>query len=205
MNQTNLFSGLRDFLILWSSQSVSKLGTSMTKFALIIWVFDQSGTALSITLLTIFSLVPSILFSFAAGTLADRWDKKRIMLLADFLAAAGTVTVLILFRTNHLQIWHVYVINFILSFMNAFQAPASYVATTLLVPKEQYVRASGLNALSASIVTILAPAFGSAIFAFGGLQTVLIIDIVAFFIAFVILLVFVKIPKVVPAMEKAKE
>jgi MFS family permease len=111
MKKITMFIGLRDFFILWSSQSVSKLGTAMTSFALIIWVYNQKGTASSITILSICTLVPSILFSFVAGTLADRWDKKRIMLFADFLAAMGTVTVLILFRTNTLQIWHLYIIN----------------------------------------------------------------------------------------------
>lgn len=205
MNKTNIFSGLRDFFILWSSQSVSSFGTAMTNFALIIWVYNQKGTASSITLLSICSLVPSILFSFVAGTLADRWDKKRIMLLADLMAAIGTSIVLTLYLTNNLQIWHLYVINFLLSFMNAFQSPASYVATTLLVPKEHYVRVSGLYAFSGSIVTILAPAFGSALFAFGGLKTVLIIDLATFAVAFTILLVFIRIPKITSTAENVKE
>ena len=205
MNKTNMFSGLRDFFILWSSQAVSSLGTAMTSFALIIWVYNQKGTASSITLLSICSLVPSVLFSFVAGTLADRWDKKRIMLLADLMAALGTTTVLMLYLTNHLQIWHLYIINFLLSFMNAFQGPASYVATTLLVPEEHYVRVSGLHAFSGSIVTILAPALGSAILAFCGLKTVLIIDLTAFAIAFTILLVWIKIPKITTATEEVKE
>lgn len=205
MKKINIFSGLRDFFVLWSSQSVSSLGTAMTNFALIIWVYNQKSTASSITLLSICSLVPSILFSFIAGTLADRWDKKRIMLLADLMAAIGTTTVLMLYLTNNLHIWHLYVINFLLSFMNAFQSPASYVATTLLVSKEHYVRVSGLHAFSGSIVTILAPAFGSALFAFGGLKTVLFIDLATFAVAFVILLVFIKIPKITSATEKVKE
>ena len=205
MKKPNMFSGLRDFFILWSSQFVSSLGTAMTNFALIIWVYNQKGTASSITLLSICSLVPSILFSFVAGTLADRWDKKRIMLLADFMAATGTVTVLVLYLTNNLQIWHLYIINFLLSFMNAFQNPASYVATTLLVPKEHYVRVSGLNALSGSIVTILAPALGSALYAFADLKTVLLIDLATFAVAFVILLVFIKIPKIASAAGEVTE
>ena len=161
MKQLNIFAGLRDFLILWGSQSVSTLGTAMTNFALIVWVYGQKGTASSITLLSVCSFVPSILFCFIAGTIADRWDKKRIMLAADLVAALGTVTVLILYLSSTLQIWHLYIINFLLSFMNAFQNPASYVATSLLVPKEHYVRVSGLHAFSGSIVTILAPALGS--------------------------------------------
>jgi len=205
MKKQNIFSGLRDFLILWSSQAVSTLGTAMTSFALIIWVYEQKGTASSITLLSICSLVPSILFSFVAGTLADRWDKKRIMLLADTVAAVGTVTVLVLHTTNNLQIWHLYVINFLLSFMNAFQGPASYVATTLLATREHYVRVSGLYAFSGSIVTILAPALGSALLAFGDLKLVLFIDLATFAVAFVILLFFIKIPKIANTTDEAKE
>ncbi len=203
--KNHLFSGLRDFLILWSSQFVSTLGTAMTNFALIVWVYGQKGTASSITLLSICSLLPSILFSFVAGTIADRWDKKRTMLVTDAFAALGTITVLVLYITSALQIWHLYIINFLLSFMNAFQGPATYVATSLLVPKEQYVRVSGLQAFSGSIVTILAPALGSAVLAVGGLKTVLIVDLITFSIAFSILLLFIKIPAIKYKAEEIKE
>jgi len=205
MKKINLFLGLRDFLVLWSSQFVSTLGTAMTNFALIIWVYGQKGTASSITLLSVCSLLPSILFSFVAGTIADRWDKKRTMLVTDAFAALGTITVLVLYFASALQIWHLYIINFILSFMNAFQGPASYVATSLLVPKEQYVRVSGLQAFSGSIVTILASALGSMVLAFGGLKTVLIIDLITFSIAFSILLLFIKIPAIKRNAEEVKE
>jgi len=205
VKKQNIFSGLRDFLILWGSQAVSSLGTAMTSFALVVWVYGQKGTASSITLLTMCSLIPSILLSFIAGTLADRWDKKRIMLLADFLAACGTATVLVLYSFSALRIWHLYIINFLLSFMNAFQSPASYVATSLLVPKEQYVRVSGLYAFSGSIVTILAPAIGSTLLAFGELRLVLFIDLATFGAAFVILLFFIKIPEIASKTGEAKE
>jgi MFS family permease len=205
MNKTNIFSGLRNFFVLWSSQAVSSLGTAMTNFALIIWVYNQKGTASSITLLTVCSFLPTILFRFIAGTIADRWDKKRIMLLADLAAACGTVTVLVLYSSSALQVWHLYIINFLLSFMNAFQSPASYVATSLLVPKEQYIRVSGLQSFSGSVVMILAPALGSTLLAFGGMRTVLIIDLASFAVAFITLLVFVKIPDVVRDTEEVRE
>lgn len=205
MNKTNIFSGLRDFLVLWSSQAVSSLGTAMTDYTLIIWVYNQKGTASSITLLTICSFVPTILFRFVAGAIADRWNKKRIMLLADLIAACGTVTVLVLYSFSALQVWHLYIINFLLSFMNAFQRPASYVATSLLVPKEQYIRVGGLQSFSGSIITILAPALGSILLAFGGITTVLIIDLVSFAVAFVTLLFFIKIPDMVRRTEEIRE
>ena len=126
---------LRSFLLLWGSQTVSELGTAMTSYALIIWIYEQKGTASSITLLTVCSFLPTIFFRFIAGTLADRWNKKHIMLCADLMAAFGTIVVLVLFSYSALMVWHIYVINVLLSFMNAFQNPASFVATSLLVPK----------------------------------------------------------------------
>lgn len=205
MNKKSIFKGLRSFLILWSSQTVSSLGTAMTNFALIIWVYGQKENASSVTLLTICSFLPTILFRFIAGTIADNWDKKRIMLIADFVAACGTLTVFILYAFSALQIWHLYVINILLSFMNAFQSPASYVATSLLVPKEQYTRVSGLQSFSGSVVSILAPALGSVLLTFGGLPLVLIIDLTSFAVAFFTLLLFIKIPVIEQKTVECKE
>jgi len=143
-------------------------------FALIIWIYEQKGTASNITLLTICSFLPTIFFRFIAGALADRLDKKCIMLLTDFIAACGTVTVLVLYSFFVLRIWHLYIINILLSFMNAFQNPVSFVATSLLVPKKHYTRVSGLQSFSGSVVSILAPALGSCLLAFGGMTLVII-------------------------------
>ena len=205
MNMKSIFKELQSYLILWSSQTVSSLGTAMTEFALIIWIYGQTGNASSVTLLTICSFLPTIIFRFIAGTIVDNWDKKRIMLIADFTAACGTLTVLILYSVSALQIWHLYVINILLSFMNAFQCPASYVATSLLVPKEQYTRVSGLQSFSGSAVSILAPALGSILLTFGELSIVLIFDLISFAIAFLSLLFFIQIPIIEQKTVKVRE
>ena len=205
MKKISFIMELRSFLLLWSSQTVSELGTAMTNYALIIWVYGQKGTASSVTLLTICSFLPTIFFRFIGGTLADRWDKKRIMLLADFVAACGTVAVLGLYSFSALRIWHLYLINVLLSFMNAFQTPASFVATSLLVPKEHYSRVGGLQGIAGSAVSILAPALGSCLLAFGGMKVVLICDLLSFFFAFVVLLFFIKIPRIEQIEEKSSE
>lgn len=193
--KANLFSGLKTFMVLWAGQTVSSFGTSMTNYALMLWAYQQNGTASSITMLAVCSFLPSILFCFAAGTLADRWDKKKIMLVSDCIAAIGTVMVFVLYTTGALMLWHLYIINFTLSFMNAFQTPASYVAVSLIAPKEQYARVSGMQAFSNSLVNILTPAMAAAVMSFGGLKAVLIFDLVSFAFAFTSLLLFVRIPK----------
>lgn len=201
MKNKNQFYGMRDFLILWGSQAVSSLGSSMTSFALIIWVYQQKGTAASISLLSFFTYLPSILFCFIAGTIADRWDKKKIMLISDLIAAMGTLAIFILYNTGSLAIIHLYIVNFLISFMNAFQSPASYVATSLLVPKDKYDKASGLQAFSSSLVSILTPSAATAVLALGGLNAVFIIDFITFITAFSILLLCIKIPKIAQSEE----
>ena len=196
---------LKGFLILWGSQAVSSLGSSLTSFALILWVYQQQHTATSIALLSFFTYLPSILFCFIAGTLADQWNKKKIMLVSDLFAALSTLAIAILFFTGALQVWHLYVANFVNSFMNAFQNPASYVAVSLLVPKEQYARASGLQAFSGSLIRILTPPLASAILSFGSLTMVFLIDLGTFLFAFFVLLFFVKLPLLPKGMEQRKE
>lgn len=205
MKNLILIKELRSFLLLWGSQTVSELGTAMTSYALIIWIYEQKGTASSITLLTICSFLPTIFFRFIAGTLADRWNKKHIMLCADLMAAFGTIVVLVLFSFSALMVWHIYVINVLLSFMNAFQNPASFVATSLLVPKKYYTRVGGLQSFSGSAISILAPALGSCLLAFGGMTVVLVCDLVSFSVAFFILLFFIKIPEIECPEEKTNE
>lgn len=186
---------LHSFLLLWGSQTVSQLGTAMTDYAIIIWVYSQKGTASSVTLLSVCSFLPTIFFRFLAGSAVDRWNKKRVMLIADLLAACGTLAVLVLHSTDVLQIWHLYVINFLLSLMNAFQEPASFVAVSMLVPKEHYARAGGLQGFSGAAVSILAPALGAVLVAAGGLDLVLIIDLATFAFAFFVLLFLIRIPE----------
>ena len=187
---------LHSFLLLWGSQTVSQLGTAMTDYAIIIWVYSQKGTASSVTLLTVCSFLPTIFLRFLAGSMVDRWNKKRIMLIADLLAACGTLAVFVLHSAKVLEIWHLYVINFLLSLMNAFQEPASFVAVSMLVPKEHYARAGGLQGFGGAAISILAPALGALLLAYGGLEMVLIVDLATFAIAFLVLLFLIRIPEV---------
>ena len=102
------FYELKNFLILWSTQSISQLGSSMTAYALTLWLYEKTGSSLSTAALTICSYAPYVLMSIFAGALTDRLDKKKIMLCCDTFAAMCTVTILVLFRTGQLAVWHLY-------------------------------------------------------------------------------------------------
>ena len=186
---------LKDFLILWSTQSVSQLGSSITAFALTLWLYEKTGSSLSTAALAICSYAPYVLMSIFAGALTDRFSKKKTMLGCDVFAAICTIIVFALFRTNRLAVWHLYVLNVISGLMNTVQQPASEVAMTLIISERHYQKTSGLRSLSNSLISILNPLIATALYSFAGLNGVVAVDIGSFLVAFTALLFFIRIPE----------
>ena len=199
----NLFNlkGLKYFLILWSTQGLSALGSAMTSFALVIWSYQQQGSALTTAGLTVCSYAPYVLLSIFAGSLADRWDKKKTMALCDLFAALTTAAVLILLETGRLEIWHLYGINALNGLMNTIQQPAGEVAVTRLTPAEQVQRVAGLRSLSGSLVTLLSPVLAAAALTLLGLEAVIAFDLATCAVA-VGSLLLIQIPEGRTAAEK---
>ncbi len=186
---------LRPYLMLWSTQAISALGSGMTSYALVLWLYLRSGSALGTALLSVCSYAPYVAMSIFAGTLSDRWNKKRTMLVCDLLAALSTVAVFLLIKADALNAWHLYILNALNGLMNTIQQPASEVAATLLIPKDDYQKTSGLRSLSQSLNSILTPILATALFAFGGIDAVIAIDLITFVFAFLTLLLFIEIPE----------
>lgn len=185
----------RKYIILWISQSISQLGSSMTSFALILWAYEQSQSALSVSLMSFCDYVPYILMSMFVGTFIDVHRKKVIMLAADTVAAVGSLSVLFLFVTGHLSVWNIYIINVVMGITTAFQQPASAVAVGRLVPKDKISNVSGMNSFSSNLIIVFKPMLAAALFVVGGLPIILVIDLVSFAIAFCVLLFFIPIPE----------
>lgn len=200
----NTLKELKTFIILWLTQALSSLGSSMTGFALVIWLYNDSGSALTTALLTVCSYAPYVIVSIFAGAISDKWNKKAVMLVCDSFAALTTVCVLVLFKTGSLEVWHLYILNALNGLMNSVQSPASDVAATLLTPEKHYQKTSAMRYFSNSLVSILTPALAAAIVSFAGLDAVIAFDLATFAVAFTVLLFFIKIPEV-PQNESSKE
>lgn len=176
-------------------QSLSQLGSSMTAFALILWLYERTGSSLGTAALTICSYAPYVLMSIFAGALTDRLDKKKTMLACDVQAVLCTVVMYGLYRTNRLMVWHLRALNAASGLMNTVQQPASEVAMTLIIPERFYQKTSALRSLSRSLVSILNPLLATAVYALAGLDGVVAADVGSFAVAFVALQFFVKIPE----------
>ncbi len=185
----------KNYIIFWLSQSVSQLGSSMTSFALIIWAYEQTNSAMTVSLMTFYSYLPYIIVSIFAGAFIDEQKKKTIMLCSDFIAAICSTIVFVLLFLNRIEIMHICMVNFIIGFTNSFQSPAESVAIGLMVPKDRYFKVSGLNSFSNSLLTVAAPMLAAFISSFMGLKGVIMIDLITFVFAFIILLLFIKIPE----------
>lgn len=186
---------LKTYLLLWSTQSLSALGSGLTGYALVLWLYAQSGSALKTALLSVCSYAPYVLMSIFAGALSDRWNKKKTMLLCDLMAALSTVAVLALIKTGRLEVWHLYATNAFNGLMNTVQQPAAEVAATMLIPEEHYQKTSGLRSFSQSLNSILTPVIATALFAFAGIDTIIVADLATFAAAFLTLLIFIRIPE----------
>jgi MFS family permease len=176
-------SGLRTFLVVWSGQFVSLIGTHLTAFALSIYVYQETGEATQLAMILLASQLPQILFTPFAGALVDRWDRRWAMILSDTGAGASTLAIAALLWTGNLEVWHLYPLLAIQGIFQTFQWPAYSAATTLLVRKENYGRAAGLIQLGEGIGMVLAPALAGVLLALGGLAAVISVDVITFLIA----------------------
>lgn len=194
---------LRTFLIVWAGQFVSLIGSSMTRFALIIWIFQQTGDALDLALLGFFSYGAYVIVSLFAGVLVDRYDRKRIMLLADTGSGIATMILLVLFSTGDLQLWHLFVAQAVSGALEALQVPAYGAATTLMMPKKHYNRASGLASFAQFGAEVIAPFLAGTLLVIIGIEGVMLLDVLTFFVA-VGTLAFVHIPGVEIQLQEKK-
>ena len=185
----------KKYIVFWLSQSVSQLGSAMTSFALILWVYTVNHSAFTVSMMSFCSYVPYIIVSLFAGTFVDRHNKKKIMLVSDTIAAVCTCFIFSMWIFGSLQIWHIYIVNSVIGFMNAFQSPASSVAIGKMVPKEKLANVSGMNSFSGNLVSVLTPVIASFLFAISGFKAILMIDLGSFLVAFLVLLLLIQIPE----------
>ncbi len=189
---------LKKYIILWLSQSVSGLGSSMTGFALVLWAYGQSRSAMSVSMMLFCNYVPYVILSLFVGSFIDRHHKKAIMLASDSVAAVGSLAVLAFLLMGRLAVWNIYVFNVVAGITNAFQQPASAVAVGRLVPEEKISNVSGMNSFSHNLIVVFSPMLAAFLFAAGGLSIILLVDLASFAFAFCVLLFFITIPEQEP-------
>ncbi|MDJ0658639.1 MAG: MFS transporter [Crocosphaera sp.] len=171
------------FFIIWLGQLASLIGSEMTNFAVTIWAWEITEQATPLSLLLFFSQTPKIIAALFAGVIVDRFDRKHLLLIGDAVAGLSTIVILLLFLTNNLQIWHLYLTSAINGLFSQIQTLAFLPLISLMVPKKHYTRASAMNGVQEGIAYTIAPMSAGFIYAYIGFSGVLVVDLITFIIA----------------------
>lgn len=172
----------RRFLLLWLGEFVSAIGSGLTSFGLGVYVYQQTGSASAMALVTLLAFLPSLLLSAPAGVLADRCDRRLLMILGDSLSAIGLVFILICMLRGEVQLWEICVGVTISSVFSSLLEPAYKATVTDLLSEDQYTRASGLVQVADSAKYLISPVIAGILLTVSGIELLLILDICTFFV-----------------------
>jgi len=192
----------RSYLFFWSGQLVSLLGSSVAQFVIIWWITLETGSALYLSIASFLGLVPMVILTPFAGVLVDRWSRKALIGIVDFLQALVTVVLIFLFWLSSVSIWQVLVLLTLRGIFQAFHSPAVSAIVPLMVPKARLSRINGLNYLFTGAVTLIGPVVAALLLAFWKIHQILWIDAITFIVA-VIPLLIITIPSVRKKQDKS--
>ncbi len=189
------------FFAIWLGQASSLVGSALTQFVLIWWITQTVGTAQSLAIAGMMALLPQAVFGPIGGIIADRWNRRAIMISSDLISALSMIILIVLFATEQIQLWHIYSLMFLRSTMQAFQSPAATASTSQLVPPTWLTRAAGLNQIIYGLMSVAAAPLGAVAMSLFSLEGALMIDVVTALLAITPLL-FYRIPQTMQISEQ---
>ncbi|MCE0464938.1 MFS transporter [Pseudomonas uvaldensis] len=170
----------RGFYFLWCGESLAVVGTALMEFALGVWVYTHTGSAVAFANVVLAATLPAVLFLPLAGGLADRISHRVIIVCCDVSLAVLLLGVMALLWYERLEPLHLYVFNCLASIVGAFRKPAYQAAVSTIVAPDKFTRASGLVSISKNASALVAPLLAGAIMAKAGLVTILAVDLLTF-------------------------
>ncbi|SHN59485.1 MFS transporter [Desulfitobacterium chlororespirans] len=170
------------FMLLWSGEFISAVGGGLTAFGLGVYVFEQTGKASALALVTLLAFMPSLLLSAPAGVLADRYDRRLLMALGDSLSALGPIFILVCMLQGEVRLWQICLGVTISSVFSALLEPAYKATVTDLLTEEQYVKASGLVQVAGSAKYLISPIIAGFLLIVSDIKLLLVIDICTFLV-----------------------
>lgn len=170
------------FLLLWFGELISSIGGGLTSFGLGVYIFEKTGSASAMALVTLLGFLPTLVLSVPAGVLADRHDRRLLMIIGDGLSAVGVFFILMCMLNGGAELWQICVGVTISASFSALLEPSYKATISDLLTKEQFSKASGLVSLAGSARYLFSPIIAGILLAVSGIKVILIIDICTFFL-----------------------
>lgn len=188
---------LRPFFVLWTGQALSLLGSQAVQFALIWWLTAETGSATVLAAASFFGLLPPIVVGPIAGALVDRWNRKRVMLVADAAVALASLGLAVLFALGQASVTAVFVALFVRALGATFHGPAMLASTSLMVRERHLTRIQGLNQMVQGGLLVVAAPLGGLLLAVLEMGPIMLVDVGTALVA-ILPLVFIAVPQPEP-------
>lgn len=193
----------RDTALFLAGQTVSIFGTSLVQYAILWYITLKTQSGVMMTISVIVGFLPTFFLAPFAGVWADRFDRKRLIIIADLGIALTTLAAAILFWTGHEGLWILFSMSAIRAFGSAVQTPAVGAFLPQIVPEDKLMRVNGINGSLQSMIMIASPMISGALLTLSPISTIFMIDVITAIIAVSILTVL-KVTPHAKALEKGK-
>ncbi len=189
----------KNTILFLASQIITLFGSSLVQYAISWYVTLETKSGFILTLSILFGYLPTLAFCPFAAVWVDRYDRKKLILLADGVIALTTLISAVLFMTGHGAIWILFVALAIRALGTSVQAPAARAMIPQIVPEDQLMRVNGINGSIQSATTLLSPMVSGALMAFSSIENIFLIDVATAAIGMTILAFALQVPQRVPA------
>ena len=178
----NKESGYFKFLILWSGDLISQIGGGLTSFGLGVYIFNRTGSAAQMALVTLLGFLPTLILSVPAGVLADMYDRRVLMMIGDGCSALGILYILFMMFVGDISLMQICTGVLISSVFSSLLEPAYRATVTDILSDEEFTKASGMISLSGSARYLLSPIIAGLLLGKYDIKLLLVIDICTFFL-----------------------
>jgi DHA3 family macrolide efflux protein-like MFS transporter len=168
----------KTFFFIWTGQAFSLIGSQMVHFAIAWWLTQSTGSAVVLATMAVFGMLPQVILGPFIGALVDRWNRQRVMIVADSVIAFFTLGLAVLFLGGWIQVWHLYVVALIRGTLGVFHWTAMQASTSLMVPHDQLSRVAGMNQTLQAALGIAAPPLGALVVGFLPMGQIMFIDVI---------------------------
>ena len=171
---------MKNFYKLWLGELISNIGSGMTAFALSVYVYEKTGSVSYISLITLLSFMPSIILSPIGGLLADRYDRRLLMIIGDLFSGLGLVYILWSIQAGEKSIVPIFIGITFSSIFTSLLEPSYRATLTDILDEENYAKASGLIQAAGSAKYLISPVIAGMILSVADIRIILMLDILTF-------------------------
>ncbi|MNW27183.1 putative bacilysin exporter BacE [compost metagenome] len=184
----------RDITLFLSSQTISLFGSALVQYAIMWYVTLTTKSGLMMTLFIICGFIPTFLLSPFAGVWADRYNRKRLIMIADGMIASVTLVLAVTFLLGYKEPWLLFVIAAVRALGAGIQTPAVAAILPQIVPEDKLTRVNGINGSLQALMMFVAPIVSAGLLSWASIEFIFFIDVVTAAMAISTLFFFLKLP-----------